>query len=120
MEQKDRHRANLRQVVQYCLNKTDCRRTQVLLYFGEAFTKEQCAKTCDNCEINVCAEVRDVSDRAKEVVALVQKVEKERTTMLHCVDVYRGSRAKKVLCTQLIWGLVAGSRTDEEGRRAFF
>lgn len=35
--QKDRNRDNLRGVVQYCMNTTDCRRTQILQYFGENF-----------------------------------------------------------------------------------
>lgn len=36
-------------MVSYCENNVDCRRYLTLRYFGEAFPREQCAGTCDNC-----------------------------------------------------------------------
>ena len=52
------HMDNLYRMVQYCENKTDCRRAQLLGYFGELFDKERCKEitqaVCDNCNSKVC------------------------------------------------------------------
>ena len=95
-EQKATQRANLRQVVQFCLNKTDCRRTQVLNYFGEQFNPERCHKTCDNCFAGVGIEKVDVTEEAQAAIRLVKLVYKQSVTMLHCVDVFKGSGAAKI------------------------
>ncbi|TIA90426.1 hypothetical protein E3P99_01588 [Wallemia hederae] len=95
-EQKATQRSNLRQVVQFCLNKTDCRRTQVLNYFGEQFDPRKCHKTCDNCFEGVGTEKRDVTEEAKHAVNLVKDVFKSGVTMLHCVDAFKGSGAAKI------------------------
>jgi bloom syndrome protein len=47
------HTENLFRMVAYCENKTDCRRAQLLHYFGELFDSKICrdsAETaCDTC-----------------------------------------------------------------------
>ena len=53
-EAKKTHIDNLYQMVQYCENKADCRRAQLLNYFGETgYNREKCRAsrqtTCDNC-----------------------------------------------------------------------
>lgn len=48
--QKQRQQESLRDVIQYCENRVDCRRTLILHYFGEVFERKDCHKTCDNCE----------------------------------------------------------------------
>ncbi|GAA5875177.1 hypothetical protein JCM16303_005035 [Sporobolomyces ruberrimus] len=97
-EQKEHNRANLRRVVQYCMNQTDCRRTQVLGYFGEQFPKEQCHKTCDNCMSPKDVEMRDVSELATAAVKLVSAIERDKgVTMLYAIDVYRGSKLQKIV-----------------------
>ncbi|GAA5954091.1 hypothetical protein JCM10213_007118 [Rhodosporidiobolus nylandii] len=96
-EQKDHNRANLRRVVQYCMNETDCRRTQVLQYFGEIFPREECHKTCDNCMAPKNVEVRDVTDLAKDATLLVKEIQKDKgVTMLYAIDVFRGSKSQKI------------------------
>lgn len=55
---KKTHNENLWRMVAFCENKTDCRRTQQLNYFGENFDRKLCittrATTCDNCLQQVC------------------------------------------------------------------
>ncbi|CAG8762893.1 10614_t:CDS:2, partial [Ambispora leptoticha] len=48
-------------------NKYDCRRQQILAYFGELFNSNQCRKTCDNCEMAATARIIefDATDVAK-------------------------------------------------------
>lgn len=96
-EQKEANRSNVKRMVQYCLNTTDCRRKQVLSYFGENdFDPNECHKTCDNCLKGIAVETRDVSDLAKDAIRLVMSFGSDNVTMLHAVDVFRGSKTKKV------------------------
>lgn len=53
------HIDNLFRMVQYCENVADCRRSQLLNYFGERdFNREECGNfrgaICDNCVSKVC------------------------------------------------------------------
>lgn len=52
LESKETHLENLHTMVQYCENKSDCRRAIQLQYFGENYRK-RCpnnpAVACDNC-----------------------------------------------------------------------
>lgn len=96
---KASHKEMLKRVIQYCQNSTDCRRKQVLQYFSETFDVRKCKGNCDNCKFgqNRVKEIRDVSARAKEIVELVYSIQKDHVVLLHCIDVYRGSRLKKIL-----------------------
>ncbi|KDE05013.1 hypothetical protein, variant [Microbotryum lychnidis-dioicae p1A1 Lamole] len=98
VEQKENNRANVRRVVQYCMNETDCRRVQVLRYFGDNdFTAEMCHKTCDNCLAARNVEKRDVTEIAQDAIRLVQSIEREKgVTMLYAIDVFRGSKIAKI------------------------
>jgi len=94
---KDGQRYNLRQVVQYAENKIECRRVQVLQYFSETFKKEQCNKTCDNCQNNFTYEKVDITEDTKHIVRLVRDLQASNVTITHCVDVFRGSQNQKVM-----------------------
>lgn len=96
-EQKERQRQMLRNVIQFCENKSDCRRVQVLNYFNESFDKENCRGSCDNCNSNSTFETQDFSEFAVAALALVKKIEHDSVTLLHCVDVFRGSKTKKIV-----------------------
>jgi len=96
-EQKERQRKMLRNVVQFCENKSDCRRVQVLLYFNEPFRRENCNGGCDNCNSTSSFESQDFTDYAVSAVKLVRHLERENVTLLHCVDVFRGSKTKKIV-----------------------
>lgn len=95
-EQKERQRQMLRTVVGFCENKSDCRRVQVLSYFNEPFKGEDCNGACDNCNSKSSFESKDFSSYAVVAIALVEKIERQNVTLLHCVDVLRGSRTKKI------------------------
>jgi bloom syndrome protein len=94
-EEKDRQRKMLGRMVQYCENKSDCRRVELLTYFGERFRKEDCAHTCDNCNSDSVFETQDVSDLAKAAVNVVKTLHRDDITVLNCVDVLRGIKLKK-------------------------
>ncbi len=96
-EQKERQRQMLRNVIQFCENRSDCRRVQVLNYFNESFDKEDCRGSCDNCNSNSTFETQDFSEFAVAALALVKKIEHDSVTLLHCVDVFRGSKTKKIV-----------------------
>lgn len=96
-QQKQRQRAMLRNVVQYCENKHDCRRQQVLAYFNEAFAEEDCNGTCDNCSSGTVYVKIDVTAEAVKALNMVRELQGSKVTLLHCVDVFRGSSIKKIL-----------------------
>ena len=105
-EAKKTHYDNLYRMVAYCENRTDCRRTQLLNYFGEIFDRQKCVNnpesSCDNCRNQGDYTVLDVT---KEARALVQAVLQlcsggrwtNNFTANHMVDVFKGSEAKKVM-----------------------
>lgn len=94
IEQKNRQREELKYVVQYCENKTDCRRKLVLSHFGEVFDPKNCEKTCDNCERSL-TKTKEYTKQAKEILTLIQQAEK--ISFNQAVDAYRGSSNKKSL-----------------------
>jgi len=97
--QIERQKANAKKVVGFCLNKVDCRRSLILSYFGEKFSAAQCGKTCDTCMNPEKVVNRDVSQLMKAVVKLVKQItanQSELVTIAHIVDVFRGSKTKKI------------------------
>ncbi|KIV82834.1 hypothetical protein PV11_04907 [Exophiala sideris] len=95
-EQKERQKQLLRNVVQFCENRSDCRRAQVLEYFNEHFDPENCKNGCDNCNSTSSFEEQDFSQHARNAIRLVRKVHRDQVTLLHCIDVYRGAKSKKI------------------------
>jgi bloom syndrome protein len=91
-EQKDRQHDMLRRVVQFCLNKTDCRRVQVLAYFAESFSKEDCNNACDNCNTTEEMIEEDYTELGLAAVELVKEIASARNVTLHqCLDIFRGT-----------------------------
>jgi bloom syndrome protein len=107
-EQKERQMQMLRIVVQFCENRSDCRRVQVLAYFNEHFDREKCNGGCDNCNSESTFESQDFTEYAKSAIQLVRRIQRQDVTLLHCVDVFRGSKNKKI--TEL-----GHDRIDEHG-----
>ncbi|KAF2237454.1 hypothetical protein EV356DRAFT_462310 [Viridothelium virens] len=95
-EQKERQREMLRNMVQFCENRSDCRRVQLLAYFGETFRQEDCNGACDNCLSESTFQMQDFTDFAASAMRLVKRLQDDRVTLLHCVDILRGSKNKKI------------------------
>ena len=95
-EQKERQASLLRVMVQFCENRSDCRRVQVLEYFDERFDRADCRQGCDNCNSTNTFETQDFSKHARNAIRIVKQIHRSKVTVLHCVDVYRGGRNKKI------------------------
>lgn len=95
-EQKERQRMMLSNMVQYCENRCDCRRVEVLRYFGEKFSKERCNARCDNCKSDAVFETIDFTTQAQAALKAVKRVQAKNVTILHCVDILRGAASSKV------------------------
>jgi bloom syndrome protein len=95
-EQKQRQHDMLRNVIQFCENKSDCRRAQVLGYFNESFKPENCNQTCDNCQSDATFEETDMTEYAAAAIELVKKVQESNVTLLQCVDAFRGAKNAKL------------------------
>ncbi|VUC34466.1 unnamed protein product [Clonostachys rosea] len=87
-EQKERQMSMLNRVTAFCDNQADCRRTEVLRYFGEDFTPEQCNKSCDNCKAALVFEQKDFSECAVAAIKVVQV--QRRLTPNQCADILLG------------------------------
>ncbi|XP_075063607.1 recQ-like DNA helicase BLM [Mixophyes fleayi] len=108
---KQTHFNNLYSMVHYCENVLECRRMQLLAYFGEhsfnpQFCKENQRVACDNCCRTTQYKSRDVTDEVKNIVRFVQehccsgqgrgKNAKNRLTLNMMVDIFLGSKSSKI------------------------
>ncbi|KAM4675919.1 recQ-like DNA helicase BLM [Discoglossus pictus] len=110
---KQTHFNNLFCMVHYCENVGDCRRTQLLAYFGENnfnpnFCKENPQVACDTCCQKKEYKSRDVTDEVKIIVRFVQdhcstangrgkgRNTSTRLTLNMMVDIFLGSKTAKV------------------------
>uniref|UniRef100_A0A6I8PL64 RecQ-like DNA helicase BLM n=1 Tax=Ornithorhynchus anatinus TaxID=9258 RepID=A0A6I8PL64_ORNAN len=108
------HFNNLYSMVHYCENIAECRRIQLLSYFGENgfnpnFCKEHLDVACDNCCQKKDYKSRDVTEDVKNIVRFVQELDSlqgrrnmrnitspGRFTMNMLVDIFLGSKSAKV------------------------
>ena len=106
-EQKQRLHGMLRTVIQFCENKADCRRAQVLGYFSESFDSSLCKGTCDNCQSDATFVTKDLTEYAAMAIKLVSQVHEDNVTMHQCVDAFRGAKNAKIPSSGLTeygWG----------------
>ncbi|EDR25795.1 ATP-dependent helicase SGS1, putative [Entamoeba dispar SAW760] len=82
-------RNNLNEVISYCENTVDCRRTLVLQYFGEIFNSKLCNKTCDNCYNPSPTEIIDMTELGKIAVEIVKA--HQRITANMVIGIMRGT-----------------------------
>lgn len=95
-DQKERLHSMLNRMVQYCEDKVECRRVQVLGYFGERFSKDDCNGTCDNCNSKSTYETVDRSDEAKAAINIIQNRDGQDYTVVLVGDIMRGVKSQKV------------------------
>ena len=106
---KKTHYDNLWQMVRYAENISDCRRMQQLQYFGEVFDTSKCGEMrntrCDNCTMREEASIErvDITETAKILAKAVFRLSSsgkwnsKNFTLNHLVDIWRGSKAAKVM-----------------------
>lgn len=101
------HKANLTRVVQFCENKVDCRRIQMLQYFGEVFDKRFCVNhpkaACDNCLSKGSYQKCDITEQCREILQCVSDLVgmngKTNLTLNHFIDIFKGSNSQKMTMT---------------------
>lgn len=98
-EQKRLQLTNMHRVKAFCQSLTECRRTNILKYFGETFDPALCHASCDNCR-RTPAHFVDMTAAAKDFVHMVQLIAKTQAqahfTKMHFMSVFRGSMRKEV------------------------
>jgi len=70
-----------------------CRRKELLRYFGEDYTEENCSN-CDNC-VGRKQELQDITLEAQKFLSCIARTE-QRFGMAHIIDILRGSENQKV------------------------
>ncbi|XP_054071343.1 recQ-like DNA helicase BLM [Rissa tridactyla] len=108
------HFNNLYSMVHYCENLVDCRRIQLLAYFGETdfnptFCKDHPEVTCDNCSRKKDYKSRNVTDEVKSIIRFVQehcgqmgRINAKRNTgfgrytLNMMVDIFLGTKSAKI------------------------
>uniref|UniRef100_A0A6I8PXE0 DNA 3'-5' helicase n=1 Tax=Xenopus tropicalis TaxID=8364 RepID=A0A6I8PXE0_XENTR len=108
---KQTHFNNLYSMVHYCENVVECRRMQLLAYFGENnfnpnFCKENTRVSCDNCLGRKEFKSRNVTDDVRNIVRFVQencssargkgRSNSSRLTLNMMVDIFLGSKSAKI------------------------
>lgn len=104
-EYKTVHLNKLQQVMNFCENQFECRRNLILNYFNEGFDSKFCYKNCDNCakkmldvdENSSHLEEKDISQIALDIVKLVSSFDSDRVTVINCQEIFRGSKAAKIV-----------------------
>ncbi|XP_065498120.1 recQ-like DNA helicase BLM [Caloenas nicobarica] len=108
------HFNNLYSMVHYCENVVDCRRIQLLAYFGETnfnpnFCKDHPEVICDNCSRKKDYKSRNVTDEVKSIIRFVQEhcgqmgrinakrnTGSGRYTLNMMVDIFLGTKSAKI------------------------
>ncbi|OHF01377.1 RecQ family ATP-dependent DNA helicase [Colletotrichum orchidophilum] len=93
--QKERQRMMLNRVTAFCDNREDCRRVEILRYFGEQFNPDECEKTCDNCRAGAVFEQQDFSELAVGAIQTIQL--HERLTINQCSEILMGKKYQKTI-----------------------
>lgn len=93
-EERQRQREDVRKVARYCMLDIDCRRQNVLQYFGEPFDRQQCKNGCDNCIAGKTGTLHDLTKEAIQIAQFVKDYESQKFTRIACIQVYRGGSAR--------------------------
>ncbi|XP_005798332.1 Bloom syndrome protein isoform X1 [Xiphophorus maculatus] len=110
---KTTHYNNLHSMVHFCENVMECRRIQLLAYFGELkfnrnFCKDHPDVSCDNCAKPNEYKLRKVTDDVKKIVRFVEEncekvgarfgktPQQNRLTLNMLVDIFIGAKSAKI------------------------
>uniref|UniRef100_A0A8C8DMF5 RecQ-like DNA helicase BLM n=1 Tax=Oryzias sinensis TaxID=183150 RepID=A0A8C8DMF5_9TELE len=110
---KATHFNNLHSMVHFCENVMECRRIQLLAYFGELnfnrnFCKDHPDVSCDNCAKPNQYQMKNVTEDVKKIVRFVQEncekvgsrfgktAQQNRLTLNMLVDIFIGSKSAKI------------------------
>lgn len=99
------HVENISRVAQYCDNRTDCRRAQIMEYFGEIFDRKKCINSrmntlCDNCQFSLTnkSESYDLTKQVKLICNSIKNMSPaEDFTLNYLADVLKGSLKSKII-----------------------
>ena len=94
-QQKQRQRNMLAAMTAFADNQSDCRRVEILRYFGEKFDQANCDKSCDNCQTGATFDCKDFTDIA--VAALQMTRSQRQLTLNQCTELLMGLNRKKAL-----------------------
>jgi len=97
---------NLDQVAYFCTNNIECRRVQIMRYFGEKFNPEECMANkrsiCDNCVNKKEFKKENYTVKAKLILQSIFQVNKSTSrdfTLNYFIDVIKGSNNQKINST---------------------
>jgi len=97
---RDNNFESLNRIVSYCENDTDCRRVVQLAHFGEQFDRKVCNQMCDNCKENCDIVQKDYTAKGVEFLQIVKEVGDNLQSLSHCIMIWRGSKAQKLVKLQ--------------------
>merc|ERR1719319_2066616 len=85
-------------IVSYCVDQKQCRRTLIAEHFLETMEEMECNAMCDHCEYSRNMESKDVSDYGKTAVAILRqaKLKEIRLTGLKLVEALMGKGPNNV------------------------
>ncbi|KAF4072097.1 hypothetical protein AMELA_G00270390 [Ameiurus melas] len=112
-QSKATHINNLHSMVHFCENVTECRRIQLLAYFGEHkfntdFCKQHPEVICDNCARPHQYSARNVTEDVKKIVRFIQEncekvsgkrarsFQQNRLTLNMLVDIFLGLKSARI------------------------
>ena len=93
-EAQEAELAEIRRVIGYCMNDVDCRRAQVLGFFGEKFDPAKCGGTCDNCANHSEVVNQDLSTEAANMVQLIEELD-GNATRVQLIEVFIDKKNNK-------------------------
>ncbi|OAA62703.1 DNA/RNA helicase [Niveomyces insectorum RCEF 264] len=110
-EQKQRQREMLSRMIDFCENQRDCRRSEILRYFGEDFDQAGCKRTCDNCRSGGRFDLTDFTEYAVAALKIVEAY--KLITMVQCADILQGKRRPQRESLDDVYGVAKHLKKQE-------